>query len=395
MVHGIGAVSELSHDPDAVAAALGIAWTDARQRVLTRIAEYVAQETPSAHPELLDPLAMRVADDLRAAGATVRGHAAAGLGTNLVADVAGQEDAPPVLLLAHIDTVHPVGAFGDGAMRLEDGRAYGPGVYDMKGGAALLVEALTRLRERGRQPRRPVRFLVTCDEEIGSHSSRALIETHARTAGAVLVPEPCMPDGGVKTGRKGVATYRLETTGDAAHAGIDPGAGISASHELARQMLDAFALADHARGTTINIGMIGAGTATNVIPGSAWATIDVRLADLAEGDRVHDALSRLHVYDARAGVTAQRTEYRPPLVRTPAVVALYQHAHELAKELGFDLGEGSTGGGSDGSIAAAEGAAVLDGLGPRGAGAHTLHEHILIDDLPLRLALLCRLLETL
>lgn len=394
MVSGAG-VNGPDHDPLAVAAALGISWSDAQQRVLTRIAAYVAQETPSGHAELLSPLAGMIASDLHAAGAHVTSHDAPGLGTNLVAELPGREQESPALLLAHIDTVHPVGAFGAGPLRIENGTAIGPGVYDMKGGVALLIEALTLFGEHERLPRRPIRFLVTCDEEIGSHSSRTLIEENARLAGAVLVPEPCMPDGGVKTGRKGVATYRLEVGGIAAHAGVDPGVGASATHELARQMLDAFALADHERGTTVNVGMIGAGSATNVIPGSAWATIDVRLADPAEGDRVHDALSRLRAYDARASVHVTRTEFRPPLVRTPSVVALYRHARELAAQLGFELGEGTTGGGSDGSIAAAVGAAVLDGLGPRGGGAHTLHEHILVDDLPLRLALIHQLLDTL
>lgn len=382
-------------DTGAVEAALGISWDDARQRVLGRLAAYVAQETPSAHPELLDALAGMIATDLHGAGAQVTPVSAPGLGTNLVADLPGSTAEPPVLLLVHIDTVHPVGAFGTGGLRVEGDRATGPGAYDMKGGVALLVEALLLLKQRGVRPRRPVRFLVTCDEEIGSHSSRGLIETHAREAAAVLVPEPSMPDGGVKTGRKGVATWRLEVTGEAAHAGVDPGLGVSASHELAHQMLDVLALADHARGTTLNIGMIGAGTATNVIPAAAWATIDVRIAQPAEGTRVHEALESLRPHDPRTRVRARRTEHRPPLVRTPPIAALYEHARAVAAALGHGLTEGTTGGGSDGSLAAAVGAAVLDGLGPRGAGAHTLDEHVLIEDLPFRLALLCRLLETL
>src|SRR5690606_25818878 len=369
--------------------------------------------------------------DLRAAGATVTSHPAPGLGTNLVAEVPGDVDDRPVLLLGHLDTVHPVGAFGTNELRLEGDRAIGPGVYDMKAGVALLVEALTLLHERGERPRRPVRFLVTCDEEIGSHSSRGIIEDHARQAAAVLVPEPSMPDGGVKTRRKGVATYRIETTGQAAHAGIDPGLGISASQELAHQrvdvvaladhargpttkggmmgaatatnvrpaaahqLVDVFALPDHARGTTINVGMMGAGTATNVIPAKAWATIDVRIAEPDEGERIHTALMALQPHDPRAKVQVQRTEHRGPLVRTAGVVALYEHARGIAAQLGHDLGEGGTGGGSDGSLAAAVGADVLDGLGPRGAGAHTLDEHIIVDDLPFRLALLCGLLKTL
>lgn len=383
------------HDRAAVSRALGIDWDDARARVLRRVRSYVGHETPSAHPEPIDALAAEVAADLRAAGAMVTSHAAPGLGTNLVADVAGATGEAPVLLLAHIDTVHPVGAFGGNALRQENGRAIGPGVFDMKSGAALLVEALTLLHERGERPRRPVRYLVTCDEEIGSHSSRALIEEHARAAAAVLVPEPSMPDGGVKTRRKGVATYRIETTGEAAHAGIDPGLGVSASHELAHQLLNVLDLADHARGTTLNVGMMGAGTASNVIPGQAWATIDVRIAEPAEGERVHQSLLALQPHDVRAKVRVIPTEHRGPLVRTPGVVALYEHARTLAAELGQELGEGGTGGGSDGSLAAAVGAAVLDGLGPRGAGAHTLDEFVFVEDLPFRLALLCRLLQTL
>lgn len=382
-------------DRDAVADALGISWDAARERVLARIDAYVRLESPSAHAPLLNAVAARVAEDLVAAGATVELHDAGDLGTNMVASVPGSEPLPPVLLLAHLDTVHPVGTFAHAGLRIEDGRAYGPGAYDMKGGAALLVEALTLLRERALQPRRPVKFLITCDEEIGSHSSRKLIEQLAREAAAVLVPEPCMPDGGVKTARKGVATYRLETTGRAAHAGVDPGVGVSAAHELARQLIRVFDLADAERGTTLNVGMLGAGSATNVIPGSAWATIDVRIAEPAEGERVHAALTSLAPIDARAGVAVKRTELRPPLVRTPAIALLYEHARTIATSLGAELSEGGTGGGSDGSIAAAEGAAVLDGLGPRGAGAHTLDEHIIIDDLPFRLALLRGLLETL
>ena len=387
--------ASVAYDREAVAAALGISSDDAGARVLARINEYVALESPSGHASLLNAIGARITSDLAAAGARIETHDAGELGSNYVAHVDGREALPPVVMLAHIDTVHPVGAFGTSGLRIEDGRAYGPGAYDMKGGASLLVEALTLLHERGLSPRRPVRFLVTCDEEIGSHSSRALIERHAREAAAVLVPEPCVPNGGVKTQRKGVVTYRLETTGRAAHAGVDHGVGVSATHELARQMIRVFDLADPSRGTTLNIGMIGAGRATNVIPDTAWASIDVRLAEPSEGERVHAALEALEPFHPEARVVARRTELRPPLVRSPAIVELYHQARAVAAALGFDLGEGGTGGGSDGSIAAAAGAAVLDGLGPQGAGAHTLQEHIVVDDLPLRLALLCGLLDVL
>ena len=202
-----------------------------------------------------------------------------------------------------------------------------------------------------------------------------------------------MPDGGVKTGRKGVATYRIDTTGVAAHAGIEPGTAVSAITELVRQSLRILALADHAKGTTINIGTIEGGTATNVVAASASAGIDVRLAVAEEGPRVHDALMSLRAL-SEATVTVTLAESRPPLVRNEQVARVFEHARALAARLGQDLAEGSTGGGSDGSLAAATGAAVLDGLGPRGGGAHAESEHIIIDDLPFRLALLCRLIET-
>jgi glutamate carboxypeptidase len=265
----------------------------------------------------------------------------------------------------------------------------------MKTGAALLVEALVLLRERGTAPRRPVALLVTCDEEVGSHSARPLIDRLARAAGVVLVPEPCLPDGGVKTARKGVATYRIRATGRAGHAGLDPGTTVSAIAELLDHAHAALALARHELGTTVNIGTIGGGTATNVVAAEAWAGVDVRLAHPAEAERVHAALTSLQPVRTGAGVQVVRSESRPPLVRTPAIVELYHQARAVAHELGFALTEGSSGGGSDGSLAAAAGAPTLDGLGPRGAGAHAVDEHVLIEDLPFRLALIARLLERL
>jgi glutamate carboxypeptidase len=276
-----------------------------------------------------------------------------------------------------------------------DGRAEGPGIFDMKAGIALLVEAIAILRVRGTGPRRPLRFLVTCDEEIGSHASRDLIRAAAVGAEAALVPEPSLPDGAVKTRRKGVSTYRLEARGRAAHAGIDPDRAVSAIAEIAHQVLAALAAADPPAGTTVNIGLIQGGTASNVVPAEAWATIDVRFVSSGEGERVDAVLRALRPILPGASIRGELTESRPPLERTDGVVRLYEHARSLAAELGVSLGEGSTGGGSDGSLVATWGLPTLDGLGPRGGGAHAVDEHILLDDLPFRLALLCRLLETL
>jgi glutamate carboxypeptidase len=363
--------------------------------VLERARAYVEHETPSGAEGALIELAQRVEADLVACGASVERHDAPGFGRNLLARIPGEVDAAPVVILAHIDTVHPIGSLAARPFRVEDGRAYGPGVYDMKSGLATAVEALTRLHAAGRRPRRPVHVLVTCDEEIGSHSAYELIVSQARGAAAVLVPEPCMPDGGVKTFRKGVATYRFEARGRAAHAGIEGATAVSAIGELVHALADALRLADLDRGTTINIGTIGGGTASNVVAASAWATVDVRLAEPAEGDRVHAAMSAMRARNPAAALAVVSTESRPPLVRSDGVVALYQRAREIAAELGADLGEGSTGGGSDGSIAAAAGAPTLDGLGPLGGGAHADDEHIVVEDLHFRLGLLTRLLERL
>jgi glutamate carboxypeptidase len=384
---------------------LGMSEAEARDMVLARIRTYVEHETPSYHATEITALAEVIEQDLRDIGAEVERRVAPGLGRNLIVRFdatrgagrgtsSGDMDARrPLLALAHIDTVHALGTIAARPFRIEDGRAYGPGVYDMKAGVALLVEALHWHHRRQTELRRPVTLLLTCDEEVGSHSVRPLIDELARNAEAVLVPEPCMPDGGVKTGRKGVATYRIDTTGVAAHAGIEPGTAVSAITELVRQSLRILALADHSKGTTINIGTIEGGTATNVVAASASAGIDVRLAVAEEGPRVHDTLMSLRPL-SEATVTVTLAESRPPLVRNEQVARVFEHARALAARLGQDLAEGSTGGGSDGSLAAATGAAVLDGLGPRGGGAHAESEHIIIDDLPFRLALLCRLIET-
>jgi glutamate carboxypeptidase len=363
--------------------------------VLERARAYVEHETPSGAEAALIALAERVEADLVACGAGVERHDAPGFGRNLLARIGGEVDAAPVVILAHMDTVHPIGSLAARPFRVEDGRAYGPGLYDMKAGLATAVEALTRLHAAGRRPRRPVHVLVTCDEEIGSHSAHDLIVSQARGAAAVLVPEPCMPDGGVKTFRKGVATYRFETRGRAAHAGIEGATAISAIAELVHALADVLRLADIERGTTINIGTIGGGTASNVVAASAWATVDVRLAEPAEGDRLHAAMSAMRARHPGAALAVVRTESRPPLVRSDGVVALYHRAREIAAELGVDLAEGGTGGGSDGSIAAAAGAPTLDGLGPLGGGAHADDEHVVVEDLPFRLGLMTRLLERL
>ena len=355
--------------------------------VLERIASYVAIETPSADEARLRGLADLIRRDIEQIGGRVEAHDAPGLGVNLVARWDG-DGRKPVLVLCHYDTVHPVGTIARLPFRIDGNRAYGPGIYDMKAGIALVLEAM-----RGARRARPVTLVVTCDEEIGSHSSRTLMENAARESEAVLVMEPPLPDGSVKTARKGVGVYMLRTHGQQAHAGVEPGAGVDAIGEMARQIVDILALADHSRGTTLNVGRVVGGTASNVIAELAEAEVDIRYTAPEEGERVDRAMRSLRPHNPRARVTIEGGLNRPPFVRTDAVARLYEFVRTQGAAIGLTLGEGSTGGASDGNFTAAVGAPTIDGLGAPGAGAHTYEEHIIIDALPQRVALLRRILE--
>ena len=353
--------------------------------LLDRLRAYVEHESPSRDYARCASLAERIGADLQRLGARVELVEAQPNGKHVLAEL-GPNDGKPLLIMAHLDTVHPVGTLERQPFTVDEAadRVSGPGVYDMKGGLSIMIEALAALREQNRLEQR-IRVLVTCDEEIGSHTSRALIEAEAKAARAVLVPEPSLIGGGVKTSRKGVATYLLTARGRAAHAGLAPQTGINAITELAHHIVKLHEIANEQAGTTLAAGTITGGTATNVIPAEAMVTVDVRFMTAAESERVHNALTALRPVLPGATIEVKRTEWRPPLERTERIVELYQRARALARELDFDLGEGGTGGGSDGSLAAAVGAATLDGLGPQGAGAHAIDEHVILSDLPLRL----------
>src|SRR5690606_35092103 len=263
-------------------------------RMLERLRGYVEHETPTGDAERIRALAAELARDLSAAGAAVEQIEADGVGCHLRARVAGREPAErPLLLIGHMDTVHPAGTLAARPFTAAGDRAEGPGIFHMKAGLVVMVEALARLHAAGAAPRRPVTILITGDEEAGSGTSRGLIEAEARSAAAVLVLEPPLPDGAAKTARKGVAIYELRTTGRPAHAGLEPERGVSAVIELAHQILRVMALADPASGTTINVGVVHGGTASNVIPEHAQAEIDVRFGTAAELKRVEAGLHAL------------------------------------------------------------------------------------------------------
>ncbi len=379
---------------DQVAEVLGESREVATQRVLERMRSYVEMESPSRSEGHIRALGGVILADLKRAGADVQLVDAPGYGAHIVATF-GKDARDHIAILSHMDTVHPVGTLATQPFRVTDDRVEGPGTYDMKAGIAIAVEALLLMQRRGTKAKRPIRFVITCDEEIGSHSGLPLIEQHAQGANAVLVTEPCVPGGLAKTNRKGVLTYQMTIAGRAAHAGTHPQNGISAIAELAHQIHNILALADFSQGTTLNVGVISGGTASNVVAAHAFAEIDVRVTNAAETERVHKALLTLRSHQPGAQVTIMQTEKRPPLERSPHVLALYERVRAIARELDFDMAEGSSGGGSDGSFTAALGIPTLDGMGPDGGGAHAVDEHVLLADLPLRLALFTRVLESL
>ena len=308
------------------------------------------------------------------------------------------EDAPasaPLLLLGHTDTVHARGSIRERPWRVTGNQAFGPGVFDMKANCVLALEVIRALTQLGIQPKRPLVLLLTCDEETGSASGRPLVEADARKAASVLVLEPSASGGRAKTGRKGTGIYSLETIGRAAHAGLDPEKGASAVLELARQTERLHSFNGKAGGVSLNVGVFRGGTLSNVVAAEARAEIDVRFTTAAEAELIENEIFKLRPFDDRVQLKLTGGINRPPLERTEKVLKLYEQAKAVARELDFDLGETQVGGASDGNFAAAAGAAVLDGLGIAGDGAHAAHEHILLDDIARRGALIAALIASL
>jgi glutamate carboxypeptidase len=370
-----------------------LAFCRAREAALRQTIESLVRlESPSDDKGAVDRCGAELAARLRAAGASVTVFPQQERGDHLRAEFDG--GPARILLLGHFDTVWDVGQIGRMPIREEDGRLYGPGVFDMKasiGVAMLAVQALRQLAGAG--PR--IVMLWTTDEEIGSGTSRAVIEDEARQSDAVLVLEPSLPGGAVKTRRKGCGEFRLTAHGRSAHAGIDPRAGASAIVELAHQVLAVESLRDLDRGVSLNVGRISGGTRGNVVAERAEAVIDVRVPTAADARRVEDSLRALRPRNPEVRLDLAGGIDRPPLERTDGVGRLYEEARTVARALGQELEEGSTGGGSDGNFTAALGVPTLDGLGPQGDGAHALHEHVVLGDLTWRAAFLAGLMHRL
>jgi glutamate carboxypeptidase len=366
--------------------------------ILRLLGRFVRCESPSHSKDAVDRLGRMVASEWRRRGAKVRILRQTGRGNHVRAEVwlgTGQP-AGQILILGHLDTVYPLGTLAKMPFRVRRGRAYGPGTFDMKAGLVLALAAVDALRAAKLRPRKRLVFLWNSDEEIGSESSRREIEREARRSDAVLVLEPSAgSEGRLKTARKGTGTAELIVTGRASHAGLDPGAGVNAVLELALQIVRLRKLNDAKRGIALQATVIEGGTVSNVVPDHARAEVDIRYTHLADARKIDRQLRALRPILPGARIEVRGGINRPPLERTPAVVALFHRAQSLMRQMGLRLEETSVGGASDGNFTAALGVPTLDGLGAVGNGAHSPGEHVVIRALPRRAALLAGLLASL
>ncbi len=351
----------------------------------------VELESPTADKAAVDRAGLFLAGELERLGARVERLKQDEAGDHLIARWGAQERGG-FLALCHFDTVHPTGMLRENPCQERDGRLYGPGTQDMKGGIAALLGALQVLQEQGSGPARPLTALFTTDEEAGSLTSRPLIEKLAQEAGLVLCLEPCLPDGSLKTWRKGVGDFELRVRGRSAHAGAAHAEGRNAIEELAHQVLRIQGWTDYERGTTLNVGRITGGTVTNVVPDEARAEIDLRVMQPQEAERIAELFRGLRPALEGTSLEVSGGLNRPPMPRDERMVAAFNRAQEIGRALGLELGEGGTGGGSDANFVAPLGVPVLDGLGPLGDGQHTGQEYLVIESLPQRAALLGALL---
>lgn len=363
-----------------------------REELVSLLRELAVRESPTTEKAAVDRLGEFVADRLRDLGARVERIPQESVGDHWIATWGDPEASTQILTLCHLDTVWPLGTLARMPIREENGRLYGPGVFDMKGGIAILLGALRGLQALNVHPPHRIRMLFTSDEETGSETSRPLIEAEARRSHLVLCLEPALPDGSLKTFRKGVGDFVVVAYGRSAHAGADPQRGVNAIEELAYQIMRVRGLMDLRRGTTVTVGVIRGGTRPNVVPEYAEMVVDVRVATRGEMDRIERAFRNLRPVLDGARLEVRGGFNRPPMERNALMVATFERARAIAAELGLTLTEGGTGGGSDANFTAALGIPTLDGLGAVGNGAHALDEHVQIDSLPQRAALVAALL---
>jgi glutamate carboxypeptidase len=364
-------------------------------RMLAMLRVFVETESPSTDKAAVERFGHLVAKACAALGGHVRTHRSRQTGKHFRAEfrLGTRQCNGQILLLGHLDTVWPLGTLGRLPFRVRKGRAYGPGVFDMKSGIVSALFAIEAIRKQNIQVGRKVALLLTADEEVGSAVSRLIVEKEARRSDVVLVLEPAHGlHGALKTSRKGVGEFEIRVNGIAAHAGLEPEKGASAIAELCRQILRVEGFSDPQKGITLNAGVIAGGTRSNVIAADALAKLDVRISRMRDMQSIEKRLRSLKPFDRRTTVNVSGRFNRPPLERTAEIIGLFQRARHIAKTLGIPLTEAAVGGASDGNFTGALGVPTLDGLGCVGEGAHADHENIVVRDLPRRSALLAHLI---
>lgn len=367
------------------------------EEILEGILAWVKIETPSHDAEAVNRLVDQVEKSHAMLGARIeRIPGRDGFGDILVTRTPWGGDGPGILVLSHLDTVHPTGTLKNILpIRREGDKVYGPGIYDMKAGAYIAYHAFRHIVRQDAKTPLPITFLYVPEEEIGSPTSRARIEEEAKKNKFVLVTEPAREGGKIVTARNGVLQFFVTVTGRPAHAGARHMDGRSAVKEMANQILRFESFTDYSRGITASVGTVAGGTLINVIPAECKAEVDMRVPTPEDADRIVAEVLGFNTFDPDCGISITGGVNRPPYEKFEGVARLFDHARKLAAELGFDLRDLKTGGGSDGNFTGALGIPTLDGLGADGHGAHSFDEHIYFSSLVERTRLMIRLFETL
>jgi glutamate carboxypeptidase len=361
-----------------------------QEQMIGKLQQWCEIESPTTDKPSVDQFGDAVAAELGALGMSVEIDSQPVKGNHLVARWIGK--GPKVLLIGHLDTVWELGTLERMPFKREGDLAYGPGIFDMKGGIVIAYYALQLLREHGLHHSN-ITLLLNSDEEEGSETSRTLIEREARDSLCTLVLEPSGPDNGIKTKRRGVGEYLIRAYGKAAHAGVEPEKGVSAIEELSRQILIIQSWNKERPGISANVDVVHGGTRSNVIPAEAQGFVDVRCDSPEDKSWIEDRFNSLKAIHPEARLVIEGGVNRPPLVRSPQVLELFKEASEIAGSYNYQLNEYWTGGGSDGNYTSALGIPTLDGLGAEGAGAHADHEQIFVSSLPRRANLLYHLIR--
>lgn len=364
---------------------------DAMVDLLTTLCNF---ETPTRGKEHVDKMGAFMEAQFRDLGASTSRIPQTEVGDLVLAK--WNEGAPgkPIMFLIHIDTVWPMGTLAERPVTIkDDGKLYGPGAIDMKGGITVVLSALRGLKERGEMPNRPIWVFMTTDEEVGSIYSHDPIEELAKQTGLVLVMEPATQEEALKTWRKGVATYRLDIEGLPSHAGNAPEKGINAINEFAQQVLRLKDLNDYKRGTSVSVTMVEGGSATNVIPAHVTGFVDTRALTMQTWNEIEETMLNLQPFVPGAKLKVARINGHKPMEHDATMVRSFAQCKQIGESYGLTIREDGSGGGSDGNTVAALGIPVLDGLGPQGDGLHALHEQVVIASLPRRTTLIAGILK--